>query len=154
MRFRVIIQPFIFSVAFVFCSFTSTSKLIIDVQKQQMDSVPLYKNATAPIDLRVQDLLKRMTLEEKVYQMCAVFPGGKGDETVFNDSGDFSVDYYRKNMVPNGVGFVSIPSHKFEAKKGAELANAIQKVSFEESRLGIPTIIYDEGLHGVMTKGA
>ena len=39
-------------------------------------SAQLYKNADAPVEARVEDLLKRMTLEEKVDQMCMV---GLGD---------------------------------------------------------------------------
>ena len=40
---------------------------------------PLYKDATAPIDLRVRDLLARMTLEEKVGQIIALWtPGAPG----------------------------------------------------------------------------
>ena len=34
---------------------------------------PLYKDASQPVDARVEDLLKRMTLEEKVQQMVAIW---------------------------------------------------------------------------------
>lgn len=37
---------------------------------------PLYRNSKAPIDARVEDLLSRMTLEEKVNQMRNI-PVGK-----------------------------------------------------------------------------
>ena len=39
------------------------------------DAVPLYKQADAPIEKRVEDLLSRMTLEEKILQMNQVTLG-------------------------------------------------------------------------------
>ena len=49
----------------------------------------LYKDASQPVSARVEDLLSRMTLEEKVAQLCGDLPGG------FMKDGSVSVDLLR-----------------------------------------------------------
>ena len=39
------------------------------VARVKKDTTPLYKNASAPVEERVNDLLSRMTLEEKIMQL-------------------------------------------------------------------------------------
>ncbi|MBN2102729.1 glycoside hydrolase family 3 C-terminal domain-containing protein [bacterium] len=131
------------------------------------ESVPLYKNENASIDERAEDLLKRMTLEEKVQQMMAVgdfqnidifiieegrYGYPKLEEALFHDifkNGEFSVRKAKKVM-GKGIGQLSTIGRYCTPKKGAERANAIQKFAREETRLGIPVIIHDECLHGLM----
>ncbi len=120
--------------------------------QSQSSKVPPYKNAKLPIEKRVADLISRMTLEEKVYQMCALRLG-EGDE-IFKTSGNYSIDNIRKLMEAHGVGHLSCPTTDMNAAKSIKTANEIQKVAVEETRLGIPTIINDEALHGCMAKGS
>lgn len=115
---------------------------------------PLYKDSKQPVELRVQDLLKRMTPEEKFWQ-CFMIPG--------------DLDHVSKNQYHNGIfglqvsagnqdGGVAGQMLKYNANEDAErLAkkiNAIQKYFIEESRLGIPIIPFDEALHGLVREGA
>ncbi len=111
-----------------------------------------YRNVNLSVEERVEDLISRMTIEEKVYQMCALRLG-EGDE-IFKTSGDYSIDYIREQMSTHGVGHISCPTTDMNAERSAQVANEIQRVAIEETRLGIPTIINDEALHGCKAKGA
>ena len=59
---------------------SKTTSLIIGLiafAGHAMAQQPLYKQATAPVEDRVKDLIGRMTVEEKVGQLCVVRWGGK-----------------------------------------------------------------------------
>lgn len=45
------------------------------VEEAKPSPTPLYKNPNAPIEDRVNDLIGRMTVEEKVAQMCVLLLG-------------------------------------------------------------------------------
>ena len=127
---------------------------------------PLYKDARAPIPARVADLLKRMTLAEKVAQMRAVW-SGKGDML----SGlAFDAAKASRNF-PDGIGALARPSDKRgvpgvgEASGGSrdrwrtpaqtvEFINALQRWAMEGTRLGIPVLVHEESLHGYMATDA
>ena len=85
------------------------------------------------IELKVNKLLSKMTLDEKIGQMSQF------------DSGAFGSEEKLKQAVKEGkVG-------SFLNYFGAEKVNAIQKVAMEESRLGIPLIIGRDVIHGYRT---
>ena len=128
---------------------------------------PLYKDAGQPIDARVDDLLGRMTLEEKVAQLVAIW---LKKDAIQTPAGDF--DPARASAAfPNGLGMISRPSDRKgvaagTANAGADVAanrgpvdtatyiNAAQKWSMERTRLGIPMIMHEEALHGLVAPGA
>jgi beta-glucosidase len=97
---------------------------------------PLYKDASVPVDARVRDLLDRMTLEEKFWQLFMI-PG---------DLDDTSHDY------SHGVFGLQISGA--DARSHAERINAIQRYFVEKTRLGIPIIPFEEALHGLKAPGA
>lgn len=116
-----------------------------------------YRDASQPIDVRVGDLLARMSVEEKAAQMMCVWQ--KKSEMLVDASGAFDVDKARAAFAHgHGLGQVGRPSDAggtgHEPAKGrnprqqAELTNAIQRFFLEQSRLGIPVIFHDECLHG------
>lgn len=115
---------------------------------------PLYKDPKQPIEKRVQDLLSRMTAEEKFWQ-CFMIPG---------DLDNVPKDQYKHGIfglqVSAGTqgGGASAQLLKYNANEDAEKLtrkiNAIQKYFIEESRLGIPIIAFDEALHGLVREGA
>lgn len=111
-----------------------------------------YKNPQLPIEQRLDDLMKRMTVEEKVYQMCALRLG-EGDE-IFQTSGEYSIDFIRQELKAHGIGNVSCPTTDMQAAQSVQTINEIQRVAVEDTRLGIPVLVNDEALHGVKGKGA
>ncbi|MBR6085785.1 MAG: glycoside hydrolase family 3 C-terminal domain-containing protein [Spirochaetales bacterium] len=107
-----------------------------------------YRNPALPIEERVEDLLSRMTLEEKVAQLCGNLSPS------FIVDGKVDIDALRKNF-PNGHGrftqfsTVGIVDPKFIA----HVVNQVQKYFVEETRLGIPVAIQTENLCGYPGKG-
>ena len=88
-----------------------------------------YEDPKRPIEERVEDLLSRMTLEEKIAQL-------------------------RSTFCPSGckAGNLSCVLRNLSPKEGAIKANELQREAIEETRLGIPVIIHDECLHGCVAK--
>jgi beta-glucosidase len=114
---------------------------------------PLYKDPLQPIEKRVNDLLSRMTPEEKFWQLFMI-PG--------------DLDHVNAPQYKNGLfGFQVSAAAKGDA--GGQLLNygtnetavalakkinAIQQYFVEKTRLGIPIIPFDEALHGLVREGA
>jgi len=114
------------------------------------NATPAYKNPKLPSQKRVDDLLKRMTLEEKAAQMMCIWQ--EKAKTMVDEKGDFDLAKAKKSFRKGeGLGQVGRPSDAGGGKKAramAELTNAIQKFFLENSRLGIPVIFHEECLHG------
>jgi beta-glucosidase len=107
---------------------------------------PDYRNPNLPIQQRVADLLKRMTLEEKVGQLTTARRGNFGilDTTgKFNDANARQV--FREMF--------SVDS-KISPRDAAILRNAVQRYLREKTRLGIPALFQGEALHGFMENGS
>jgi len=111
---------------------------------------PVYKNPKAPSAKRVQDLLARMTLEEKAAQMLCIWQ--QKAQTLVDAEGNFDLTKAKKAFSnKRGLGQVGRPSDAGGGKSArgmAELTNAIQRFFLEHSRLGIPVIFHEECLHG------
>ena len=99
------------------------------------------------VESRVNVLLGRMTLEEKVYQLCAI----RAQDVL--EKGEFSVAKARRT-IGKGVGHATDMLRYLGPGEGAELANELQRFAVEQTRLGIPVLISDEACHGCMSKGA
>ncbi len=128
---------------------------------QSRPEKPLYKDASAPVEQRVEDLLGRMTLEEKIAQITTIWTT-KND--LLNAAGDFDPAKARK-LRPAGIGHFARPNdlrglgnpvdHPFrDEKQTVALVNAIQRYQQKDTRLGIPTLFHEEGLHGYAARGA
>src|ERR1041384_868998 len=118
-----------------------------------------YLDAKLPIDKRVADLLARMTPEEKIAQLTAYwFP--KSGVLVDDQLRPALANDKAKALFANGLGEVSRPSENEDRKKNlnarqeAALTNALQKYVIEQTRLGIPLLNHEEGLHGMQGIGA
>ncbi len=111
---------------------------------------PVYKNPDKPIEERVEDLLKKMTLEEKVAQL---YPLRIGDTLAWDDEGNF-ISTEDTARLKKGVGaFWSWALFKKSPRERALCINGIQKYLLENTRLGIPSFVFAEGLHGYMAPG-
>jgi beta-glucosidase len=106
---------------------------------------PPYRDPGAPIDRRVEDLLGRMTTEEKVAQMMCLW-GGK--RAITDAEGRFeparAPEWFRV-----GIGRIERPSDGHGARAEAEFTNAIQRWARDNTRLGIPVMFHEEALHGL-----
>ncbi|SOD11787.1 glycoside hydrolase family 3 N-terminal domain-containing protein [Pedobacter xixiisoli] len=110
-----------------------TSVTLFSSYKQEK---PLYKDAKQPIEKRIDDLLARMTLEEKVMQLNQYTLGR-------NDNANNMADPV--NDIPAQVGSL------IYFGSNADLRNRVQKKAMEQSRLGIPIIFGYDVIHGFRT---
>lgn len=128
---------------------------LISVASLSAQSVIPYKDKTLPTQERVKDLLSRMTMEEKFFQLFMI-PGSikKGEETTYK-TGLFGFQVSagvadEKNAAEQILQYDT----KENALSLAKKINRIQQFFVEETRLGIPIIPFDEALHGLVREGA
>ena len=95
-----------------------------------------YRDSTLPTSRRVADLLGRMTIEEKFWQLYMT-PG----DTV-------------RDWAPGPFGFQIRVADNASARAHTERINAVQRGVIEHSRLGIPIIPFEEAVHGLLAPGA
>src|SRR4051812_38119571 len=120
---------------------------------------PLYMNPNAPISRRVDDLMRRMTLEEKVGQMDQIVVGrlratsdpGTGECNGGNDAVPqpsclrrVLVDYRVGSILSGGTD--NPPDNTGHG--WAELYNTVQRYAIENSRLHIPIVYGVDAVHG------
>lgn len=134
----------------IYRKWISVASMCLAVTAGLCQSAPLiYKDSTQPIALRVQDLLKRMTPEEKFWQLYMI-PGGlqEGSEQYKHGIFGFQVNTSSK---PGGAAAQLLNySNKGNALQMAHEINAMQHFFLQQSRLGIPIIPFDEALHGLL----
>jgi len=108
-----------------------------------------WLDPTKPVEARVRDLMDRMTLDEKIAQLGSVWSFEIAD-------GEAVADELARLHLADGIGQVTRPggATNLEPPGVARLANAIQRYLIEETRLGIPAILHEECLHGLMTRGS
>ena len=112
---------------------------------------PLYRDASQPIDVRVEDLLARMTLDEKIGQMTQVnatrlMGSGEWDRGPLNDAWVArTLATLHVGSVLSGGGAAPVPN---TPAAWAEMTNALQRSAIEGSRLGIPLIYGVDAVHG------
>ncbi len=100
------------------------------------DREPVYKNADEPIEKRIDDLLKRMTIEEKVFQLNQIVLG-KNDNINNVDTNGKIIDPKIGSLLYVGTD--------------PNLRNAMQRKAVEETRLGIPILFGYDVIHGFNT---
>ncbi|GAB6012249.1 glycoside hydrolase family 3 N-terminal domain-containing protein [Viscerimonas tarda] len=105
---------------------------------------PAYKDSSLSIDVRIDDLLERMTLEEKAAQL---------DMLAANDVLENSTRFSEEKM-SYYIDSMSIGAIHDLYPYSAAFANQLQKRAIEGSRLGIPLLFIEEALHGYQGAGA
>jgi len=111
---------------------------------------PLYRNPQAPLERRIDDLLERMTINEKVRQLD-LYAGAKTlvdirlDGTHAAPVATFQPQQAQELFGSLGVGAVH------DLYPTPEQANAIQRWVISHNRLGIPALFIEEALHGYDT---
>jgi beta-glucosidase len=114
------------------------------------DGLPLYKQASAPVEKRIDDLLRRMTLEEKVRQLdmysgATELMSEHSDSTHAAPDAVFLPEKAQQLWGDLGVGAIH------DLNPTPEQSNAIQEWVISHNRLGIPVLFIEEGLHGFDT---
>jgi len=128
--------------------------LLLVISLQGLSQVPFpYKNPVLPVEYRVNDLLQRMTAEEKFMQLFMI-PGdlGIGKEPLKN--GIFGLQIGASGLNNDAAGQLLNYQSSGLAVDFANKVNATQQFFLDETRLGIPIIAFDEGLHGLIRDGA
>lgn len=139
------------------------------------NGLPLYKNSDLPVEKRVDDLLSRMTLEDKVGQMnipCAYkkrIGWGLGipeesmhykldvetREKQLEGARKFAAGTWDDRIGPGGGLFTFPDRIIYEGtKRQVDILNELQEIAVEQTPLGIPLLQIEEGTHGLMCSGA
>ena len=143
--------PLVTIIALAFMTFSMNAK----------DKYP-YQNASLPVEQRVEDLLSRMTLEEKAGQIVCLMGWDSyqisGKKVTVSDKfrqevdslhvgmywAVFRADPWTRKTIANGLN----------PALAAQAANAMQRYAIEKTRLGIPIFLAEEAPHGHMAIGA
>src|SRR5437667_12407016 len=110
-----------------------------------------YQDPKLPVEQRVTDLLKRMTLEEKIAQLEGSWQNRdnvKDPQALFVDEKGNFLPAQASRLLKNGLGELSRPSEKRGPREMADFTNTLQKWMKENTRLGIPILFHEECLHG------
>lgn len=120
--------------------------------------VPPYLDPSQPVEVRVEDLLRRMTLKEKVGQLNLPYP----DQIAKKDLAaeleaikEFVAGTHTQEIGPgSGLFDLSNPIRHLGAQQQAQYFNELQKIARTQTRLKIPLLEDEEGIHGVILPGA
>ena len=124
--------------------------------------MPAARVAAMPtIEARARALLARMTVEEKIAQICCIWGQKK---MILDAEGRFSPEKMRTHF-PHGIGCIARPQDRVGLGDPGTLAprsvsetvafvNSVQRYMVDQTRLGIPVLFHEEGLHGYMAKDA
>ena len=131
----------------------------IDVSDARPPDDAPYRDASRPLGERVDDLLARMTLTEKVAQLTSVWIEVDPERAQVAPSvmgSAFGSTLDPDEAMRHGIGQVTRPlgSRPVDAAIGARAINDLQRRLVDETRLGIPAICHEECLTGYMAQGA
>ncbi len=108
---------------------------------------------------RADRLLKRMTVDEKIAQLysawLSIAPDGTfAVKSIIGSGGDTRGE--AETLFRHGIGHLTRPfgTRPIDPRRGAEGVNRLQRYLVERTRLGIPALLHEECLNGVMAKGA
>ncbi|MFI3306360.1 MAG: glycoside hydrolase family 3 N-terminal domain-containing protein [Rikenellaceae bacterium] len=104
----------------------------------------IYKDSTQPIERRVEDLIARMSVEEKAAQLDML----SAKEIVLDES------RLSDNQMAHYIDSMTIGTIHDLYPNNATIANTIQRRAMERTRLGIPLLFIEEGLHGYQGIGS
>ncbi len=128
-------------------------------EEQNQAEKPAYLDPSQPVDVRVDDLMRHMTLKEKIGQLnlpCAyVDELGKTAEEKIAAARKFAAGTYTTEIGP-GAGFFTLDDtlRQKDLAQEVNLFNELQKTALTETRLKIPLLEDEEGTHGAMYPGA
>jgi beta-glucosidase len=120
---------------------------------------PIYLDPKRPVEKRIDDLMSRMTLKEKVGQLNlpCVYVRELGTDIPSKTEAckKFTAGAYTQEIGP-ACGFFTLADEILHegARQQAEYFNELQKIALTQTRLKIPVMEDEEGTHGAMFPGA
>lgn len=151
------------------CCFDSKARLLtvaltlflfsVRVRAQSNPNPPIYLDPSQPVERRVDDLMSRMTLKEKVGQLnlpCVyVDELGKDIPAKMAACRRFAAGTYTSEIGP-GCGFFTLADTILHegTRQQVDYFNELQKIALTQTRLKIPLLEDEEGTHGAMFPGA
>jgi beta-glucosidase len=136
----------------------ATLASISAVVAQVAGQAPIYLDAKRPIQERIDDLMGRMTVKEKVGQLNlpCVYVGqlGRDIPTKTENCKKFAAGTLTPDIGPAG-GFFTLANEILRegARQQAEYFNGLQRIALTQTRLKIPVMEDEEGTHGLMCSG-
>jgi len=122
-------------------------------QNKSVQNLP-YKNPRLSIDLRVKDLISRMTPEEKFWQLFMVPGDVDGIENGHYKNGIFGLQISAQSGGAGEAQQLLSYNTTENAFTLAKKVNQLQRYLVNNTRLGIPMLVFDEALHGLVRKNA
>ncbi|MDD4032366.1 MAG: glycoside hydrolase family 3 N-terminal domain-containing protein, partial [Bacteroidales bacterium] len=110
--------------------------IVIQYSVKAQNENPVYKDKNASIETRIKDLVSRMNLDEKIFQLNQ-YTAGQNDNV--NNIGEAT------KSIPSEIGSL------IYFGDNPVFRNSIQKKAMEESRLGIPILFGFDVIHGFRT---
>jgi len=109
----------------------------------------IYQDPAATVNARVDDLLERMTLDEKLAQLGCLW------STDLLREGALDPDAVATRM-PHGIGQITRigASTGLRPRESAAFMNDVQRVAVERTRLGIPIVVHEEAVGGLCQRDA
>jgi beta-glucosidase len=126
---------------------------------QSGGQTPIYLDPKQPIETRIDDLMSRMTLKEKVGQLnlpCVyVHELGTDIPAKTEACKKFTAGTYTQEIGP-ACGFFTLANEILRegTRQQAEYFNELQRIALTQTRLKIPLLEDEEGTHGAMCSGA
>ncbi|MDW5288121.1 glycoside hydrolase family 3 N-terminal domain-containing protein [Formosa sp. PL04] len=130
--------------AFSSVLFTSCKKQNSFDDKQPNKDQAIYKDPNADINDRVNDLLSKMTLEEKTMQLNSA----SIRKSAAVEEGVEPIESSIEEQIKNGIGFIENTFDQRMPDQSVDMVNSLQHYLKDKTRLGIPAIIGTECLHG------
>ncbi|MBX3143586.1 MAG: glycoside hydrolase family 3 C-terminal domain-containing protein [Trueperaceae bacterium] len=108
-----------------------------------------FRDASRGVEERVDDLIGRMTLEEKVAQVAGIWATSLMRERRFSTE-------EARSRIGHGIGHVTriAATSGYHPRESAGFANDVQRFLVDQTRLGIPAIVHEESCAGLMARDA
>ncbi len=120
----------------------------IDLNKNGRKDI--YEDPAQPVQRRIDDLMRQMTVEEKTCQLATIYGYG----AVLRDT--LPTPIWKEAIWKDGIG--NIDEHlngewrrtslEYPYSRHAEALNEVQRFFIEQTRLGIPADFTNEGIRG------